>query len=290
MKKNNLTKFGKNIYSQFGEDGIIERIFKVVKPTQNDRWCVEFGAWDGIEYSNTRNLIKNKGWCAVLIEPVTRRFKDLEKNNQGNERVILFNRFIRFSGKDSLDNIFSSTPIPKDFDLLSIDIDGNDFHMWESLRKYKPKVVVIEMNPTIPPDIEFVQPKDFRVNQGNSLLSLYKLGKKKGYELVACTETNAFFVLRKYFSLFGLKDNSPEVMMPKKCLTQFYQLFDGTIVLSGCKRLLWHGIELDDERIQVVPKYLRHFPNWLTIVFINIIQGDWSTLIKKVKWALKRNV
>ena len=278
MKKIDLTRFGKNVYSQFGEDGIIEKVFKIVTSTEKEKWCVEFGAWDGIEYSNTRNLIKNKGWRAVLIEPVARRFKELEKNNESNDKIILFNSFVQFDGKDSLDNILSTTIIPIDFDLLSIDIDGNDFHIWKSVKKYKPKIVVIEINPTIPSDIEFVQCKNFNVNQGSSLLSLCKLGTDKGYELIICTEGNAIFVLKKYFHLFGIIDNSPQKMMPGKYLTQFFQLFDGTIVLSGCKRLLWHGIDIDEESIQIIPKYLRHFPNWFTVTVAKILQGDLKTL------------
>lgn len=278
MSKRNLLGFSKNIYSQFGEDGILREIFRHVGKGKENRWCVEFGAWDGIEFSNTRHLIKDLGWHGVLIEPVARRFRDLVKNNEGNSKVIPIRKFVDFKGKGSLDNILSKTEIPSDFDLLSIDIDGNDYHVWESVKKYHPKVVVIEINSTIPSEIEFVQPKDFKVNQGSSLLSLYNLGKTKGYELVACTDGNAIFVLRKYFHLFNIDDNSPEKMLPKEHITQFFQLFDGTIVLRGCKRLLWHGIDFSDDDFQIIPKYMRRFPNKLTIVIVKILQGDWKTL------------
>lgn len=63
----NLNSYQKNIYSQFGEDGIIQRIFEIL-PVTDEKWCVELGAWDGIYLSNTHHLIKNKQWNGVLIE------------------------------------------------------------------------------------------------------------------------------------------------------------------------------------------------------------------------------
>jgi len=55
----------KNVTSQCGEDGIIEEIFTIIK--DGDKWCVEFGAWDGKQTSNTWNLIQNKGWAGIAI-------------------------------------------------------------------------------------------------------------------------------------------------------------------------------------------------------------------------------
>ncbi len=91
--------------------------------------------------------------------------------------------------------------------MLSIDIDGNDYYIWESIKDYDPKVDIIEFNQAIPSDIEFVQKKDFTLHQGNSLLSLIKLGKLKGYELVATSFCNAIFVKSDLFDLFEIADN-----------------------------------------------------------------------------------
>jgi hypothetical protein len=63
--------------------------------------------------------------------------------------------------------------------LLTIDIDGNDYHIWDSMQKYQPKVVIIEYNPTIPNDIKFIQEANFDVNQGSSLRAKIELGGKK---------------------------------------------------------------------------------------------------------------
>jgi hypothetical protein len=273
-----LIKFRKNIYSQFGEDGILEQTFKKIK---GNKWCLEFGAWDGKHFSNTHNLIKNKGWKGVLIEPNSARFKDLCSTYQDNKKVTCLKRFVSFQGRDSLDNILKETKIPLELDLLSIDIDGNDYHVWKFLKKYSPRIVVIEFNPTIPHDVEFVQTKDFGVNQGTSLLYLMKLGKEKGYELIAATDTNAFFVRKIFYPFFNIKNNSPSVLHNNsKYETKFFQLYDGTIVLKGCKKLLWHGVKIDNETIQVLPKFLRKFPGKSVIFLTRIYQGYFRNLLK----------
>lgn len=267
LYKNNLEGYKKNVYSQYGEDGIIEKIFKIINPTNKIKWCLEFGAWDGVYLSNACNLIRNKGWSGVLIEPDKKRFGQLKENYRSNENAILINKFVNAEGGDTLDKILSKTKIPLNFDLLSVDIDGNDYHVWKSLRKYKPNVVIIEYNPTIPPNIEYIQTYDSKVNRGSSLLSLCILGKKKGYELIYATESNAIFILKKYIDQLGIFDNSPEKLMPNKYLTYFFQLYDGTIVLKGCKRLLWHGIDFEDKDLQILPGFLRRFSKQLMFVF-----------------------
>ena len=189
-------------YSQTGEDGVIERILEELP--ERDNWCVEFGAWDGLHLTNTRHLIESKGFSAVLIEASEKRFKDLRSNYSHNDQVYPINGFVGFEAHDNLDQILSATPIPNNFDLLSIDIDGNDYHVWNAVSKYKPKVVVIEFNPTIPTHILFTQPEDPSDNQGSSLLSLVQVGRQKGYELVSVLPLNAFIVREEYYPLYEI--------------------------------------------------------------------------------------
>ena len=89
------------------------------------------------------------------------------------------NAFVGFTAADGLDAILARTPIPADFDVLSIDIDGNDYHVWNAVARYKPRVVVIEYNPTIPAAVDFVQPADMSINQGASITAQARLGKQK---------------------------------------------------------------------------------------------------------------
>src|SRR5579872_645620 len=156
-----LNAYAHNVYSQFGEDGIVaEIIHRIELHIAIDKWCVEFGAWDGVYLSNSYQLIKNKGYKAVLIEGDAKRHADLCKNIPSDE-VIKLCEFVHFEGASSLDNILKKTNIPVDFDFMSIDIDGCDYHIWASLTDYRPKVICIEFNPTIPNEVEFVQPKTF---------------------------------------------------------------------------------------------------------------------------------
>jgi len=256
---NPLKSYANNKFSQFGEDGIIKRIFEVL-PLSQTYWCVEFGAWDGMHLSNTYELVANQNWKGILIEGSPKKFSDLIRTYKNNKRATLINQFISFQGPNTLDKILQQTPIPINFDLLSIDIDGNDYHIWESLKVYQPKVVIIEFNPSIPSDIEFVQQKDFNLNQGNSLRSIIKLGKQKGYELIATTDNNGIFVQKLYFDLFGIPDNNITVLWDtEKPAARVFQLYDGTLVLSERFKLLWHNTYVDPLDLQILPKSMRFY-------------------------------
>lgn len=260
-----LTQFKKDVYSQFGQDGIIEKIFSII-PMPKDRLpvAVEFGAWDGVFASNTCRLLRECNWRCVYIEPDPVRFKKLNENHGKNSNAVLINKFIQLKNEDSLDHILNGTgSVPKDFELLSIDIDSCDYYIWESISEFKPKVVIIEFNPTIPVDYDYVQPPDFSIHDEHSLGSLVKLGKKKGYELICCTDTDGIFVDSKFFNLFDIKDNSPETLYKPfkyKYQTSIWQGADGTLHLVGNKQLLWHNIFINENKIQVLPKILRVFP------------------------------
>jgi hypothetical protein len=99
------------------------------------------------------------------------------------------------------------------------------------------------------------------VAQGSSLSALAKLGKTKDYELVAVTVANAFFVRSVYFPLFEIVDNRPEaIRTDRKLLTQLFIGYDGTLFIAGNRRLPWHAIDLRDEDVQRLPKFLRKYP------------------------------
>jgi hypothetical protein len=249
-----LTEYACNVTSQYGEDGIIEKVLETLGV--NDKWCVEFGSWDGKACSNTYNLISEKGYSAVLIEGNRKRYKDLLKTFTCNDKVIMINKFVGFDKENGLDSILKETSIPVDFDLLSIDIDGNDYHVWKAIEDYKPKAVVIEFNPTIHKTVEFVQPPDPRLQQGSSLLSITKLANLKGYELVCTTKTNAIYVKSEFFKLFGIKNNSVENMMTdESMITHIFCGYDGTVFIRGCGSIPWQGISYNESRVQQIPKW-----------------------------------
>ncbi|MEO9079197.1 MAG: hypothetical protein ABI268_07770 [Rhodanobacter sp.] len=246
-------------YSQSGEDGIIGKILETLP--ERDHWCVEFGALDGTSLSNTRNLIEHADYSAVLIEASKGRFNELQSNYARTEKVTTLNRFVGFSANDNLDHILADTAIPEDFDFLSIDIDGNDYHVWKSTSRFVPKAVCIEFNHTIPNEVKFIQPADPKITQGSSLSALVELGKVKGYELVCVEGVNAFFVRSAYFPLFGIDDNSVAVLRTDlSAITWLFIGYDGTIFLEGRRVMPWHAkLPLKASRMQRLPKLLRKF-------------------------------
>jgi hypothetical protein len=256
-----LLDFKRDVYSQTGEDGVIEKILEIL-PGKNS-WCVEFGAWDGLHLTNTRHLIESAGYSAVLIEADKRRFESLRRNYLPyGDKVVAINRFVGFGDDDNLDAILSATPMPPDFDVLSIDIDGNDYHVWNRVKSYRPKVVIIEFNHTIPTEVRFVQKADPSVIQGSSLLALVELGKTKGYELVSVLRFNAVFVRKEDFPLFAIQSNSPqELRTDLSAVTYLFSGYDGGILLSGAKNLPWHSLSFDAGNLQVLPRFLRKFPD-----------------------------
>jgi hypothetical protein len=168
-------------------------------------------------------------------------------------------RFIEIDGSNCLDNAIEEAKYPIDFDLLSIDIDGADYFIWESVKRFRPRVVVIEFNPTIPNDVVFVQEKDMSINQGASLLALVLLAKEKGYELICCTDWNAIFVLKEFYPLFGLQSNHVTSLYAPHCDGRIFHGFDSYIHVTGMPRLMWNEATISSESFQVLEPSLRRF-------------------------------
>ena len=255
----NLNNSKKKIYSQNGEDGIIEEILNRLVDNL-DKTCCEFGAWDGIYLSNVYNLIKNKDYKALFIEADKNKFKKLNNNFDG-KKIIALNKCVSFEGKNKLDQILLENNFNTNFDLLSIDIDGNDYHIFDSLENFKPKIIVIEFNPLILNEVEFIQKKDIKINQGSSALSFYNLAKRKNYTLVAATEINLFFVHNNYISKVtdNIDPKLDEIVDDKPYRNFIFTGFDGKIFTSKKFNMPWHKIDVDE--IKILPNFLQKFPD-----------------------------
>ena len=258
MIKNKFNRFAKNVYSQFGEDGIIEEILSHLP---RNKWCVEFGAWDGIYGSNSFNIIKNHEYRSVLIEADKKRFEEL-KINLSPYNAILLNKFVNFEGENALDKLLSKTPIPLDFDFLSIDIDGCDYYIFESLVVYRPNLICIEYNPSIPNSVQFIQEKNFEIQQGASPKALVELANSKGYELIASTYCNLFFLNSKYLENISLSAGQrlDDVRDDVNSKVYMFYGFDGTIFTNKKINLPWHDLDISHDHIQVLPAYIRKYP------------------------------
>jgi Methyltransferase FkbM domain len=250
-----------NVFSQFGEDKVIEEVLSTLKSrTSLDKWACEFGAWDGLNLSNTANLIINFGYSAVLIEANSIKFQDLKQNMQPYP-VECINAFVNLEGANTLDNLLSKTDIPTDFDVLSIDIDGADYWILEGLKKYAPKVIVIEFNPTIPKEIEFINARDMSRNQGSSLRSLAKLAESKNYKVVGITICNIILIKNEYKDAFSEKIITLDNLPDPAYVNRIWQTFDGQIHTESELLLLWHNIHVPNQSIQALPKAFIMFPD-----------------------------
>jgi hypothetical protein len=255
-----LASYAGNVTSQWGEDGIIAEILnRIEKTTALAKWCVEFGAWDGIHLSNTYSLIRDRHFSAVLIEGDRWKYAELCLNLPSTE-VIKVHRLVTLDGHSTLDAILRGTPLPRTFDLLSIDIDGCDYFIFESLRDYRPKVVCIEYNSTIPNEVDFVQERSFAIKQGCSAKAIVRLASGRGYTLAAITTTNVLLIDDVFVDpVLGSERPTLEMLRDDEDSRVFiFCGYDGTI-LSNKKvvTMPWHGVSFDTASLQRLPKYFR---------------------------------
>lgn len=181
-------------YSQSGEQGLILRIMEVLGLSRG--LCCEFGAWDGIHLSNTRKLMES-GWRGLMIEADESRFQDLLKTYPPEGSAATSVCAFVGTGQNSLAKIAARNGIRERLDLVSIDIDGLDFEIFESLSEFEkpPLVVVVEVYTCHRSDNETPIPRAIAMNGVGQPLGLFiKAGKRMGYRLVAFIGTNAFFV------------------------------------------------------------------------------------------------
>lgn len=211
MQSANLIYYRQNIYSQFGEGGIIEEICKRLKLTRG--WFVEFGAWDGKHLSNTYRLLKDASWRGVYIEGDKLRYEVLLQTCSGfSGRTFPLCAMVGYEGENKLDDLLAQTPIPQDFDLLSVDIDSYDWQVWNALKNYHPKIVIVESNASIPPSTSSIHNPP--ISYGASFTALVNLGLEKGYQIV-CHTGNCIFVRKDLVLQLGLPADlisQPEIL------------------------------------------------------------------------------
>lgn len=177
-------KVGSDVYSQFGEDGIIEYVLG--RTGTFNKWCLEVGAHDGVFFSNTKRL-RDNGWHAVLIEADQALIEQTREHQ--TEAVKVIHATVEPIGESSIDSILRDAGAPGHPDLISIDVDGIEYELWSHLIA-QPRVMVIEF--------AYMSEETSGVD-GNgqwSYRDMISLGKMKGYEPVTATETNLIFVRR----------------------------------------------------------------------------------------------
>lgn len=235
-----------NVYSQNGEDGVLEEILSRLEllDSRHEGWCVEFGAWDGKHLSNTFNLVEKHDFSAIYIEADEERFRELLVTMEGSEshrKIVPLNAFVSSNPNDStsLDKLLRLTQVPQDFDVLSIDVDGRDLDIWETLNLYRPKVVVLEVNSSIFPGIYWRDdylPQAHAWLHGSSFSAAVEQAHHLGYKLV-CHTGNCIFVASEFLPMLKIPDRfirepallfRPDWLMPQKPT-------DGNVRLSSAQ-------------------------------------------------------
>ena len=193
-----LDLYGFKVYSQNDEDGIIEEIFNRIGTT--NKLFVEFGVQNGLE-CNTHYLL-HKGWRGLWLEGSESYVKEIFARFFPVIRIGQLGCINAFITKDNINDLISRAGISGEIDLLSIDIDGNDYYVWEAINVVRPRVVVIEYNAKFPPNYVWKMAYnekhvwDGSDCHGASLKAMELLGRELGYRLVGTnfSGTNAFFV------------------------------------------------------------------------------------------------
>jgi hypothetical protein len=193
-----LELYGYRAFSQSDEDGIIAEIFRRIGV--GDRRFVEIGAGDGLE-NNTLYLLA-QGWAGAWVEGASKHVASIVKRFSRPLSTGQLHLIPAFVTRDNVNDVIEKSGITGSIDFLSIDVDGNDYFLFESLTVIRPRVVAIEFNATFRPPIKRVQQYDaaHRWNGGNSygasLSALEELAKNRGYDLVGTglLGINAFFV------------------------------------------------------------------------------------------------
>jgi hypothetical protein len=196
-----LARYEYSWLSQNGEDGVIRHLFDEIG--YESRWFVEFGF--GAVQCNSLRLMKFEKFSGLLIDGSSENvdFFNYAARKTGLNDVKAIQAFITL---ENLQQLISTNGVPREIDFLSLDVDGNDYWFWEVLSCISPRVVCIEYNAGLGPDLSLTVPYDpefERYNKhpsgffhGASLAALESLGKHKGYYLIGCdsTGTNAFFL------------------------------------------------------------------------------------------------
>ena len=189
------------VYSQWGEDGIIQYLIRNI--AIDHEIFVEIGVEDYTE-CNTRFLLLNNAWSGLAIEGSKQHVDKIRLSRE----YWLYNLKVAhaFVTTENINDLLEGNGLKGEIGLLSIDIDGNDYWIWEAITVINPVIVVIEYNHrfgkekalTVPYEETFVREQKHysTIYYGASLSALYLLGQRKGYELVGCSSSgvNAFFV------------------------------------------------------------------------------------------------
>lgn len=197
----NIVDYEFKVFSQFGEDGIIQYLIEQIEIP--NRLFIEFGV-ENYRESNTRFLLQNNNWKGLVFDGSERNIASIKKEDFYFLHTLQAEQ--AFITKENINDLIAQNGYEGDIGLLSIDIDGNDYWVWESIDVVQPRIVICEYNSLLGDKAAVSIPykHDFdRATEhfsflyfGASIAALTQLGKRKGYSLVGSNSAgnNLFFV------------------------------------------------------------------------------------------------
>jgi len=202
------------LFSQNGEDGITVELLRQLPDIEP--FFVEFGVGDGWS-CNTRILAEVFGWRGLYLEIDTDAHRALEERYRNTSRIATLCAAVT---PDNINELFNRAEVPERLGVLSIDIDGQDYWVWQALSdRYRPQIVIVEVNTSFPPNRSVSESYDapqgpLTETFGASISAMEKLGAAKGYTLahVDMAGVNAFFVPDEFAGrtqIKGILDRSP---------------------------------------------------------------------------------
>ena len=183
-----LIDYAKNVYSQNGEDGIIEELLTSLDLTQGT--MVEFGGWDGVYLSNVLHHWMHKDFNVISIESDAARSNEAKRAFESYDSYTCVHSMISSNGQDenSIDNILEREGVvPEELVLMCIDVDGEDYNIFKSIEKYRPIILIIE--DSVEEHIKDIEASGYNlvIVNGNSIL--VRSDYDTGYERVDFRES-----------------------------------------------------------------------------------------------------
>ena len=197
----------RNVYSQRGDDGIIDEIFKRIGIKKG--FFVEFGGWDGIFLANSRALFEND-WSGAFIEADDNKFQELQRNYAGQDQIMCINEWVGipgYAGK-TIDRIAAEHFAGREIDLMTIDIDGLDYLVLETMA-LRPKVICAEGGFAWHPSFtRRVSDEVASKNLQQPLSVMMDIGRAAGY-MPVCFNQNLYLVQTELAGPFAGIRNDP---------------------------------------------------------------------------------
>ncbi len=199
------------VFSQFGDDGILQYVVTRLDLPKAERRFIEFGVEDYRE-SNTRFLLLNNNWSGLVMDGSEDHITSIRRN-QIYWRYDL-TALAHFVTRENINSIFEEAEFSGPIGILSIDVDGNDYWIWEAISTVDPAVVIVEYNGifgsreavTIPYQADFLRQNAHYsfLYWGTSLQALCHLAAQKGYVWIGCNNAgnNAYFVRKEHARAF----------------------------------------------------------------------------------------